>query len=145
MTEARSLSILGSTGSIGTSALSVVAHANAQETEPVFEIDTLCAGKNVDLLIEQALHFRPTHVVIADESQLDALRVGLSGLDIEIAGGAGAVIEAATRPVHRDLAAIVGIALGVLAAAILTATAAIMISEALSERASIPVDEQGFS
>ncbi|MEL6756593.1 MAG: 1-deoxy-D-xylulose-5-phosphate reductoisomerase [Pseudomonadota bacterium] len=109
MTEARSLSILGSTGSIGTSALSVVAHANAQETEPVFEIDTLCAGKNVDLLIEQALHFRPNHVVIADESQLDALRVGLSGLDIEIAGGARAVIEAATRPVHRVLAAIVGI------------------------------------
>ena len=43
------------------------------------------------------------------------------------------------------LAAIVGIAFGLLAAAVLTATAAIMISEALSERAAIPVDEQGFT
>ena len=43
------------------------------------------------------------------------------------------------------LAAIVGIAFGLLAAAVLTATAAIMISEALSERAAVPVDEHGFS
>ncbi len=43
------------------------------------------------------------------------------------------------------LAAIVGIAFGLLAAAVLTATAAIMISEALAERAVVPVDEQGFS
>ncbi|MEO0871815.1 MAG: hypothetical protein AAFY19_07625, partial [Pseudomonadota bacterium] len=43
------------------------------------------------------------------------------------------------------LAAIVGIAFGFLAAAVLTATAAIMISDALSERAAVPVDEQGFS
>ncbi|MDJ0979229.1 MAG: hypothetical protein QNI87_11950 [Erythrobacter sp.] len=43
------------------------------------------------------------------------------------------------------LAAIVGIAFGLLAAGVLTATAAILISEALSERAAIPVDEQGFT
>ncbi len=43
------------------------------------------------------------------------------------------------------LAAIVGIAFGMLAAVILTATAAMIISEALSERAAVPVDEQGFS
>ena len=43
------------------------------------------------------------------------------------------------------LAAIVGIAFGLLAAAVLTATAAIMISEALEGRATVPVDEQGFS
>ncbi|MEM1053874.1 MAG: hypothetical protein AAGI28_17460, partial [Pseudomonadota bacterium] len=43
------------------------------------------------------------------------------------------------------LAAIVGIAFGLLAAAVLTATAALMISEALAERAVVPVDEQGFS
>jgi DNA-binding CsgD family transcriptional regulator len=43
------------------------------------------------------------------------------------------------------LAAIVGITFGMLAAVILTATAAMMISEALSERAAVPVDEQGFS
>lgn len=43
------------------------------------------------------------------------------------------------------LAAIVGIAFGILAATVLTATAAMMISEALEERATIPVDENGFS
>lgn len=43
------------------------------------------------------------------------------------------------------LAAIVGIAFGLLAAVVLTATAAIMISEALSARAVIPTDEQGFA
>jgi len=43
------------------------------------------------------------------------------------------------------LAAIVGIAFGLLAAAVLTATAAIMISDALNERAAVPVDEQGFT
>ncbi len=109
MTEARKLSILGSTGSIGTSALSVVAHANAQDTDPVFQIDTLSAGGNVDLLIEQAKRFGPKHVVIADETKLESLRDGLSGFDMEISAGRQAIIEAATRPVHRVLAAIVGI------------------------------------
>jgi hypothetical protein len=43
------------------------------------------------------------------------------------------------------LAAIVAIAFGVLAAGVLTATAAILISEALDDRAAVPVDQQGFS
>jgi hypothetical protein len=43
------------------------------------------------------------------------------------------------------LAAIVGIAFGVLAAVVLTATAAMMISDALNGRAVVPVDEQGFT
>ncbi|MEL6694242.1 MAG: 1-deoxy-D-xylulose-5-phosphate reductoisomerase, partial [Pseudomonadota bacterium] len=109
MNGSRIISILGSTGSIGTSALSVIEHANAATDEPVFAIDTLCAGKNVDLLIEQARRFRPKHVVIADEHALDDLREGLAGLGITAAAGGEAVNEAATRPVDRVLAAIVGI------------------------------------
>ena len=58
MSGARTISILGSTGSVGTSALSVVEHANAQSTDPVFEVDTLAAGRNADLLIEQARQLR---------------------------------------------------------------------------------------
>jgi 1-deoxy-D-xylulose-5-phosphate reductoisomerase len=109
MSSPRNISILGSTGSIGTSALSVVAHANAQSAEPVFEIDTLVAGRNVELLIEQARAFKPKLVVIADPDRRSDLISGLSGLDIEVASGDTAIIDAAMRPVHRVLAAIVGI------------------------------------
>ena len=105
----RTISILGSTGSIGTSALSVVAHANAQSADPVFEIDTLAGGRNADLLIEQARAFRPKCVVIADASKRDQVRAGLSDLDMQVLAGAEAVEDAARRPVDRLLAAIVGI------------------------------------
>ena len=59
MSRPRSISVLGSTGSIGTSALSVIEHANAVSEDPVFSVDTLSAGKNVELLIEQARQFKP--------------------------------------------------------------------------------------
>lgn len=109
MSGVRTISILGSTGSIGTSALSVVAHANAQGAEPVFEIDTLTAGRNADLLIEQAQKFHPKCVVIADQSKRDYIAEALSGVKIDVRAGANAIEDAATRPVDRLLAAIVGI------------------------------------
>ncbi|MEO1660157.1 MAG: 1-deoxy-D-xylulose-5-phosphate reductoisomerase [Pseudomonadota bacterium] len=109
MTAMRTLSIIGSTGSIGTSALSVVEHANAQASEDVFKIDTLTAGKNVDLLIEQALKFRPKLAVIADPNKYQRLQDGLSGTEIEVASGDADIAAAAQRPVDRVLAAIVGI------------------------------------
>ena len=109
MTAPRRISIMGSTGSIGTSALSVIAHANEQAGQPVFEIDSLVAGSDVDALASQAKRFGAKHVVIADASKLTALRDALSGTNITIAAGADAVSEAATRPVDRVLAAIVGI------------------------------------
>ena len=109
MSGTRTLSILGSTGSIGTSALSVVAHANSVSRDPVFEIDTLAAGRNVELLIEQALAFRPNHVVIADAASGHRLADALAGTGMTTASGEAAVVAAAQRPVHRVLAAIVGI------------------------------------
>ncbi|NQY96779.1 MAG: 1-deoxy-D-xylulose-5-phosphate reductoisomerase [Henriciella sp.] len=109
MSGVRTISILGSTGSIGTSALSVVAHANVQSSDPVFAIDTLAGGRNADLLIEQAREFEPQCVVIADQSKLELVRDALSGLDIEVSAGSDAVDDAARRPVDRVLAAIVGI------------------------------------
>ena len=109
MMPAKRISIMGSTGSIGTSALSVIDHANRQSEDPVFELDTLVAGANVDLLMDQARQFRPRQVVIADPAKLERLRSGLADLPIEIAAGASAVIAAAARPVDRVLAAIVGI------------------------------------
>lgn len=109
MTAPRRITIMGSTGSIGTSALSVIAHANEQAGQPVFEIDSLVAGSDVVALASQAKSFGAKHAVIADESKLTALRDALSGTDITIAAGADAVSEAAARPVDRVLAAIVGI------------------------------------
>ena len=109
MNGLRTISIMGSTGSIGTSALSVIAHANALADDPVFAIDTLAAGGNADLLIEQARAFAPKRGVIADEAKLQTVRDGLSALDIEVAAGKSEITAAATRPVDRVLAAIVGI------------------------------------
>lgn len=109
MSGVRTISIMGSTGSIGTSAISVIEHANAQSTTPVFEIDALAAGQNVDLLIKQAKQVRPKRAVIADDSKYEQLADGLAGLGIDVAAGNAAIIESAQRPVDRLLAAIVGI------------------------------------
>jgi 1-deoxy-D-xylulose-5-phosphate reductoisomerase len=109
MSGVRTISILGSTGSIGTSALSVVEHANAQGSEPTFEIDTLTGGRNADLLIQQAKQHRPNCVAIADPSKRKHIADALSGLDIEVRSGPEAIEDVAKRPVDRLLAAIVGI------------------------------------
>jgi 1-deoxy-D-xylulose-5-phosphate reductoisomerase len=105
----RCISIMGSTGSIGTSALDVVAQANAAGDTP-FEIVALAAGSDSETLARQAMAFRPQIAVIADESRLDDLRQRLAGTGIATAAGPEAVTEAATRPCDRVLAAIVGAA-----------------------------------
>lgn len=109
MTAPRTISIMGATGSIGTSALSVIAHANKLAGEPVFEVDALCAGQNAQLLAEQVIATNAKHAVIRDESKLDELKTRLQGYAVEVAAGTKAVEEAASRPVDRLLAAIVGI------------------------------------
>lgn len=109
MSDPKRLSIFGSTGSIGTSALSFIAHANAQQATPIFEIDVLTAGRNVGLLIEQARTFRPKHIVIQEPSHYARLKDALTDTDIVVAAGDAAIIDAARRPVDRVLAAIVGI------------------------------------
>ncbi|MDG1825737.1 MAG: 1-deoxy-D-xylulose-5-phosphate reductoisomerase [Henriciella sp.] len=109
MSMPRSLTIMGSTGSIGTSALSVVQHANSLSETPVFSIDTLAAGSNASLLAEQAIAVGAKQAVIADEAKLAELQERLSGTGVLSFGGAQAVKDAACRPVDRVLAAIVGI------------------------------------
>ena len=59
----RNIAILGSTGSIGTQALEVI-KANSSK----FQVEVLTAGKNADLLIQQAIEFEPNSVVIDDET-----------------------------------------------------------------------------
>lgn len=107
-TQRRSVTILGSTGSIGTSTVDVLQQARAGGQE--IAIEALCAGGRVEHLREQALALRPKLAVIADPGCYTALKDALAGSGIEVAAGAEAVIEAAARPVDWTMAAIVGAA-----------------------------------
>ncbi|ESQ89664.1 1-deoxy-D-xylulose 5-phosphate reductoisomerase [Asticcacaulis sp. AC460] len=101
----RRISILGSTGSIGVSTLRLLDEAGGD-----FAIEALIGGRNVDLLVEQALKYRPAITVLADPSQWPVLRDRLAGTGLEIACGEDAVIAAAGRTTDLVMAAIVGIA-----------------------------------
>ena len=76
------VAILGSTGSIGTQALEVI-----RQHRDLFEVEVLTAGRNADLLIEQALQFVPSYVVIADETQYSEVREALSRLPVQVLTG----------------------------------------------------------
>ena len=86
--EGRGLAILGSTGSIGTQALDVV---RAQPGR--FRVEVLTAGRNADLLIAQALEFKPNAVAIADESQGQKVRDALWEHDIKAYAGNDAIAQ----------------------------------------------------
>jgi len=85
------LSILGSTGSIGQSALNLVDMFPDQ-----FQVVSLAANARVDLLCEQALKYRPAVVALFDPKAAGALRDRLPG--IRVLGGREGVIEAAVHP-----------------------------------------------
>jgi len=101
----RRVSILGSTGSVGTSTLDLFEQAGAE-----LEVVTLTAGRNLDLLVAQALKWRPQIAVIEDASRLGELRDRLAGTGIEVAAGPSAVVEAARREAQWVMSAIVGFA-----------------------------------
>ncbi|MDE6831402.1 MAG: 1-deoxy-D-xylulose-5-phosphate reductoisomerase, partial [Muribaculaceae bacterium] len=80
------IAILGSTGSIGTQTLDVIACYPER-----FEVAVLIAGSKVDTLIQQAIATRPRMVVIADESKYIKLREALEPLGIMTAAGQDAI------------------------------------------------------
>ena len=98
----KSIAILGSTGSIGTQALEVVA-ANPNH----FSVEVLTAGNQADLLIEQALKFRPNVVVIGNEAHYDKVSDALNPHDIKVYAGE----EALASVVQMDSLDIVLVAL----------------------------------
>ena len=101
----KTVSILGATGSIGTSTLDLI------EREPDrFRVQALTANCDVAKLAAAARRTRAELAVVADESCLPALREALADTDTEVAGGRAAVIEAAARPADWTMAAIVGCA-----------------------------------
>lgn len=97
--------MLGSTGSIGLSTLSLFEESGA----PV-ELLALTAGRNVERLIAQALRWRPQVAVIEDETKLQQLKDGLAGTGVRAAAGAAAVSEAAAMGADWVMSAIVGAA-----------------------------------
>jgi 1-deoxy-D-xylulose-5-phosphate reductoisomerase len=100
------IAILGSTGSIGTQALEVIG------THPdKFELEVITAYNNADLLIAQALAFKPNVVVIANENLYEQVRDALQHTDTKVYAGANAlcsVVEMGT--VDMVLTAMVGYA-----------------------------------
>jgi len=106
MIKKRGIAILGSTGSIGTQALEVI------EAYPErFDLQVITAGKNADLLIKQALKFKPNMVVIGDESQLKAVKEALWKEDIHVYGGEEALCQVVeSTDVDLVLTALVGYA-----------------------------------
>ena len=99
--------ILGSTGSIGTQALEVIA-----EHPDLYEAYCLTANSQVEKLAAQARRFRPAAVVIADETHYDRLCTLLADCpDIKVYAGAQALCEVVeAEPVDTVLAAMVGFA-----------------------------------
>jgi 1-deoxy-D-xylulose-5-phosphate reductoisomerase len=84
--QKKKIAILGSTGSIGTQALDI-ARANPDK----IEIEVLTANSNADLLVVQALEFKPNHVVIADESKYQFVKESLSNEDIKVFAGSKSI------------------------------------------------------
>ncbi len=107
---ARSVTVLGSTGSIGVSTLDVVAHARDTYGQDVLPIVALTAQTNVKVLAEQARRFRPKLAAIADERLLGELKDALSGTGVRAAAGREAIIEAAAQKSDVVMVAIMGAA-----------------------------------
>ena len=87
----KDIAILGSTGSIGTQTLQVIeAYPND------FSVEVLTANNNVDLLISQALKFKPNAIVIANEAHYSKLQKALCNEDIKIYAGSKAIEQVVT-------------------------------------------------
>jgi 1-deoxy-D-xylulose-5-phosphate reductoisomerase len=106
MTESpRSVTVLGSTGSVGTQTVDLLAAAPER-----FQVLALVAGRNVGLLAAQAIALKAERAVIADPASYARLRDALSGTGIEVAAGPDSVVAAAALPADLTMAAITGAA-----------------------------------
>jgi len=105
LTLPRRVSVLGSTGSVGTSTLDLF-----EQVGSPLEIVALTAGRNVAKLAEQALRWRPQIAVIQDETCHAELKERLAGSGVITAAGPNAVIEAARADAQWVMSAIVGFA-----------------------------------
>jgi 1-deoxy-D-xylulose-5-phosphate reductoisomerase len=99
----KKISILGSTGSIGTQALDIIRKNND------IQVVALAAGSNIKLLEEQIREFLPKLVCVFDEDKANELRVIMGDTDVKIVAGMEGLIEAATvEDANMVLTAVVG-------------------------------------
>src|SRR5690349_457357 len=101
----RRVTILGATGSIGTSTLAVIG-----ERPQDYDVEVVTAFGNAERLARVARECKAKVAVIADRTAFNALRDALVGSGIEAAAGSAAIDEAAARPVDMVVAGIVGAA-----------------------------------
>ena len=100
------LSILGSTGSIGTQTLDIV-----RLFPEKLKVRALSAHRNIELLVQQALEFQPNCVVVGDEALYKEVSDALAGRGIKIfAGQKGLKEAAALEEIDTVVAAVVGFA-----------------------------------
>ena len=100
----RHVAILGSTGSISTQALDVIA-----QHPDLFEVELLTANNNADLLIEQALRFQPNQVVICNPDLYDRVAEALQPRMIKVFAGIESVCDLVGSPdIDIVLTAMVG-------------------------------------
>jgi 1-deoxy-D-xylulose-5-phosphate reductoisomerase len=100
------IALFGSTGSIGTQALNVIAN-----NPDKFSVEVLTAQSNDELLIQQALQFNPNVVVIGDESKYQNVKESLASTDVKVFCGEKALEEVAAMDIYDlMLAGIVGFA-----------------------------------
>ncbi|MCA3426848.1 MAG: 1-deoxy-D-xylulose-5-phosphate reductoisomerase [Roseomonas sp.] len=102
----RRVTVLGSTGSVGKSTVSLL-EAAAEDT---FDVVALVAGRDWQGLAAQARRLKARHAVLADASQYQALKEALAGTATEVSAGPEAVVAAAGLPADWTMAAIVGAA-----------------------------------
>src|SRR5271168_3647501 len=111
--QSRTLTILGSTGSIGTNTLDVV-----RQNRDRFKVFALAAGRNVELLAQQIQEFSPQIAVLEDTASIDRLRTVISESGIseksrntELLCGPEALVRIATAPeADTVMSSIVGVA-----------------------------------
>ncbi|MBK8773477.1 MAG: 1-deoxy-D-xylulose-5-phosphate reductoisomerase [Chitinophagaceae bacterium] len=100
------IAVFGSTGSIGTQALDVV-----RSHPELFEVTILTAQTNDELLLQQAMEFKPALVVIGDDSKYTKLKADLASTNTKVVSGEDALVDAAALDSYDVmLAAIVGFA-----------------------------------
>ena len=102
--EKRRIAILGSTGSIGTQALDVIS-----QHPDLFEVELLTANNNADLLIQQAIKFKPNHVVICNEEHYTKVNGALASTDTKVFAGMKSVNDLVqSSTIDMVLASMVG-------------------------------------
>lgn len=103
------ISILGSSGSIGTQTIEVAQKLN-------IGVAALAVGKNIALAEKQARMLRPKLVAVYDEEAAKQLKIALSDTDIRVGGGMSAILEAAALPEAETVVAAMSGAVGLMPA-----------------------------